>query len=76
MEHAIERNEKPSLITAKETMKRVQRSKSWLYKRLKNGEFPEPVKVGARAISFVESEITDWIKAQIEATRGCNYEKH
>lgn len=76
MEHAIERNEKPSLITAKEALKRVQRSKSWLYKRLADGEFPKPVRVGARAISFVESEVTDWINAQIDATRGGNYEKH
>ncbi|EHF5150734.1 AlpA family phage regulatory protein [Salmonella enterica] len=74
MENLNNQNDKPTLITAREALKRVQRSKSWLYTRLSKGEFPRPVRVGARSISFVESEVTEWIKNQMNEYRN-NYEK-
>ncbi|MCJ5550471.1 helix-turn-helix transcriptional regulator [Klebsiella quasipneumoniae] len=65
-----------SLITAKEVLRRVQRSKAWLYKQLSKDAFPRPVKIGTRSISFVESEVDHWIKKQILASRGNGHEKH
>lgn len=58
-----------SLISSKEVLRRVQRSKSWLYKQLAQKAFPQPIKIGERAISFVESEIDEWIGQRI-AERG------
>ncbi|ELR4457603.1 AlpA family phage regulatory protein, partial [Salmonella enterica] len=29
-----------------------------------------PVKIGLRAVAFVESEVEDWIQSVIEATRN------
>ncbi|EBK1007899.1 AlpA family phage regulatory protein [Salmonella enterica] len=69
MEKLNNQNDKPILITAKEALKRVHRSKSWLYTRLSKGEFPSPVRVGDRAISFVESEIEDWIQKHMTEAR-------
>lgn len=76
MSNQYQFDEASNLITAKETLKRVQRSKSWLYKQLSNGAFPKPVKIGARAISFIESEVNLWIKEQITLSRGCSDERH
>ena len=32
--------------------------------------FPKPVKIGVRAVGWVESEIDQWIAAQIERSRA------
>ncbi len=76
MEYAQNTDGYQSLITAKEVLRRVQRSKAWLYKQLSKDAFPRPVKIGTRSISFVESEVDHWIKKQISASRGNGYEKH
>lgn len=34
-----------------------------------SGEFPEPIKTGARTIAFIESEIDEWIEATIRNSR-------
>jgi prophage regulatory protein len=62
MEYANNLSENQTLISAKEVLRRVQRSKAWLYKQLSNNTFPRPVKIGTRAISFVESEVDHWIQ--------------
>lgn len=69
-------SENQSLISTKEVLRRVQRSKAWLYKQLSNNAFPRPVKIGTRAISFVESEVDRWIHEQIQTSRGTQYEHH
>jgi prophage regulatory protein len=30
-------------------------------------DFPKPVKIGARAVAWVETEVRDWISARITA---------
>ncbi|ENB0965774.1 AlpA family phage regulatory protein [Salmonella enterica] len=69
MENLNNQNDNSNLITAKEVLKRVHRSKSWLYTRLSKGEFPNPVRVGDRAISFVEREVDEWIQKHIAEAR-------
>ncbi|AMU84920.1 TPA: AlpA family phage regulatory protein [Escherichia coli] len=76
MEYANSFSDNQTLISAKEVLRRVQRSKAWLYKQLANNTFPRPVKIGTRAISFVESEVDHWIQEQIYASRGERYENH
>jgi prophage regulatory protein len=34
------------------------------------GTFPKPVKLGARAVAWVESEVEEWILARIEERDG------
>ncbi|HAK1936306.1 TPA: AlpA family phage regulatory protein [Salmonella enterica] len=69
MEKLNNQSDNHNLITAKEALRRVHRSKSWLYTRLSKGEFPKPVRVGDRAISFVESEVDDWIEKHMSGSR-------
>jgi prophage regulatory protein len=45
-------------------------SRSTIYLRIASGDFPTPVRLGPKSIGFVESEITAWIYARIEASRN------
>ena len=44
-------------------------SRSTIYLRVSEGTFPKPVSLGGRAVSWVESEIQQWLEHQIEASR-------
>ncbi|WP_419609473.1 helix-turn-helix transcriptional regulator [Thiolapillus sp.] len=50
-------------LTTKETMTLAQTSRTTMYKKIKAGEFPQPIKIGKKSL-WVESEIKDWIKNQ------------
>jgi len=38
-------------------------SNSELYRRIKEGSFPAPVKLGVRAVAWRESDVDHWIKS-------------
>lgn len=44
-------------------------SRSTIYLRMSQGEFPKPVSLGRRAVGWVETEIDDWLREQIEQSR-------
>ncbi|HEO9143609.1 TPA: AlpA family transcriptional regulator [Enterobacter asburiae] len=58
-----------SLIRLSEVQRRTGYSKAWLYRLMSQGKFPSSVKIGSRAIAFVEREIDDWINQRIEESR-------
>ncbi|NOG32474.1 AlpA family phage regulatory protein [Halomonas sp. TBZ9] len=41
-------------------------STSTLYRLMDQKRFPPPVRIGGRAVAWVESEINEWIAARIE----------
>ena len=43
--------------------------RSGIYDRIRRGEFPAPVSLGGSAVAWVESEVSAWIQARIEAGR-------
>ena len=45
-------------------------ARSTIYVRAADGSFPKPVRLGARAIGWIESEVDAWIREQIAASRG------
>jgi len=57
------------LIDGKTTDTRASISRSLRHKLIKEGNFPRPVKIGARRIAFVEAEIEEWIASRISASR-------
>ncbi|EDS8108448.1 AlpA family transcriptional regulator [Salmonella enterica] len=59
-----------SLIRLPEVLKRTGFGKAWIYRLISEGRFPAPVKIGTRAVAFVESEIDEWIKAVISSSRS------
>ncbi|QQO51661.1 AlpA family phage regulatory protein [Raoultella ornithinolytica] len=40
-----------------------------MYRLINEGLFPKPIKIGTRAIAFIESEIDEWIVSAIERSR-------
>ena len=39
-------------------------SRSSIYRLMKSGEFPRPVKVGPAAVRWRESDIMDWLESR------------
>lgn len=56
-----------SLIRMPEAKRRTGYGKAWIYKLIAQGRFPAPVKIGSRAVAFVESEVDEWIAERIAA---------
>jgi len=44
-------------------------SRSTIYLRIADGSFPRPVSLGGRAVGWIEAEVNDWLKQQIETSR-------
>lgn len=59
-----------TLIRLPEALRRTGLGKAWIYKLIAQKRFPQPVKIGSRAIAFVESEIDEWINQRIAESRG------
>ena len=53
-----------------EVLARTGLSRSTIYVRLDQGRFPRPVSLGARAVGWLESEVDEWIRERIAASRG------
>jgi len=59
-----------SILRRRQVEKRVGLTRSPLYARIKAGDFPKPVRLGnGRAVGWIESEIDDWLTAQVEKSR-------
>ncbi|HAV6997653.1 TPA: AlpA family phage regulatory protein, partial [Escherichia coli] len=39
------------------------------YRLISEKRFPTPIKIGLRAVAFVENEIEEWIQSAIEGSR-------
>jgi prophage regulatory protein len=46
-------------------------SRSCIYSQIKQGTFPKPISIGARAVGWLSSDIDDWLSIQIEKRRLC-----
>lgn len=55
------------LLRMREVCQRSGKSRSAIFRRVAAGDFPAPVKVGARAIAWPEHEVTAWIASRIAA---------
>ncbi|RJT44548.1 helix-turn-helix transcriptional regulator [Rahnella woolbedingensis] len=59
-----------NLIRLPEVQRRTGYSKAWIYRLISQNRFPRSVKIGIRAIAFIESEIDEWITQRITESRG------
>lgn len=50
------------LITRKQLEERIGLSRSSLYRLMRSGLFPEPVRIGVRAVRWREDEIAAWLR--------------
>jgi prophage regulatory protein len=44
--------------------------RSMIYQMQAEGRFPQRIKLGARAVGWLESEVRDWLATRIETSRG------
>lgn len=56
------------LIRRKEVERRVGFKRAYIYKMIARGDFPRPVKIGKRAVAWVEATVDDWIRGRIAGT--------
>ena len=57
-----------NLISLPELIKRLKISKTSIYRMIKAGKFPRPLRLGARASRWREDEIEKWIASRARAT--------
>lgn len=53
-----------------EVSHKTGKGQSTIYRDIKEGNFPSPISLGARASGWLESEIDAWIEERIAASRG------
>ena len=49
-------------------------SRSSIYLRMSNGEFPRSISLGSRAIAWLEADIEQWLDKRIAASKAANHE--
>ena len=56
-------------LRVRQVSERVGLSRSTIYQLVKAGNFPSPVKIGARAPAWLASEVDEWQQQRIAAAR-------
>ena len=58
----------PTLVSWSDLKVRgIQFSRATIYRKIENGSFPRPLKIGANRIAWLASEIDEWIQSLAEA---------
>ncbi|MAA75048.1 MAG: AlpA family transcriptional regulator [Salinisphaeraceae bacterium] len=61
-----------AIIRLPEVKARTGLSRSTIYLRIQQGQFPQPISLGGRAVGWVESELEQWLTARIESSRAAS----
>ena len=56
------------LLRLREVQSRTALGRSSIYRMMRDGSFPEPLKVGVRPVRWRESEIEGWLAARPRVT--------
>jgi prophage regulatory protein len=68
MSHGIQ--SEPTFLRRRQVETRTGLSRSTIYQYVKDGAFPKPIPLGARAVGWLESDIRDWIANRVRDARG------
>jgi prophage regulatory protein len=55
-----------SILRRNKVEARTGLSRSTIYLRIKKGTFPRQVKLGERAVGWLETEVSDWLEAKVQ----------
>ena len=58
------------MLRRRQVEARVGLGCSQIYQLMQEGQFPRSVRLGARAVGWIESEIDGWLAARIAASRA------
>lgn len=61
--------ESPRLLQNADVCRKVKLSRASIYRAVKRGDFPAPVKIGEHSPRWIESEVDAWINAKIQEAR-------
>lgn len=64
-----------ALIRRSAVLSRTGLPTSTLYEKIRKGEFPRPISIGARSVAWVEADVDAWVEAHIQASRGPEHGK-
>lgn len=64
MSHAI------LILRLPDVIRRTGLSRSAVYQKVKEGNFPAPVSLGLRAVGWIDEEIDSWIDQRISESRN------
>ncbi|ENQ8616746.1 AlpA family transcriptional regulator [Vibrio fluvialis] len=53
-------------LKLKEVMEKTALSRSAIYRKMNDGEFPQSVSLGDRAVAWVESEVDEWMEERLQ----------
>lgn len=57
------------ILRLPQVIERTGLSRTTIYNRIADATFPKPIKLGERAVGWVDTEIDEWIQARITHTR-------
>lgn len=57
------------LIRRNEVERITGLKRSSIYLKIKEGDFPKPIKIGLRAVAWLEADIAGWIAAKVEKAK-------
>lgn len=61
---------KPVFLRFKQVSERVGLGRSAIYKMIREGNFPAPIKIGVQAVAWQESDIVEWCEQRIATSRS------
>jgi prophage regulatory protein len=59
----------PIVLRLKDIQRRLSLSRSAIYSRLADSDFPKPIKLGPRAIGWLQADIDSWIETRRQQSR-------
>ena len=58
-----------AILRRKQVEARTGLRRSTIYAKIADGDFPAPVRLGARAVGWIESEVSAWLRSRVEESR-------
>ena len=62
------------IIRLPEVKNKTGLSRSSIYLRMSNGEFPQSISLGSRAIGWLDADIEQWLDERIAASKAASHE--
>ena len=60
--------EQDRLLTRRDVEKWCQIARTTIYRLMRAGQFPEPIRIGPRAVRWLRSEVEAWLASRPRAT--------
>ncbi len=58
-----------NILKLKDVLDKTKLSKSTIYNKISDGDFPKQIKLGERSVGFIESEVNEWILSRLAESR-------